>query len=886
MIKIQDGLKVFDIILTNPFNNTSESIISQETLITNLWKFLCSDLEKKVIYNPGSAFSCTNPNKIKDIYYFGEDIYLAVLMTFSALEIIYKSAGMTESYVNQIPSGTPIICSDDPKERYIFKEICIKGGFVGAYLSTGNGGRFVPKSLWNVITINNGERTSSTRGRSGLRDYKKLKNFLVDCLQFIENEIPAETTLSTIITINDKAKERARLIIKNVKLRYIDKQGNTNDIALSDLVNTAFYNEPKNPLFFSGNIGKQEPALKIVSNLNTAIELCLRKYRKKDIAKIIITDSIIEKSKIPGILNLLSNSQKVILETDYSYISRLNEVLELSTFKDKKIKSYIPDGALLTTNNITTKQLSPITEILRWQLEDIINKKTEAIFFKTSFNDSDYSELRSLLFEIKRADVLSENKDLYFMKSYFILKLLSASILKIENIQDELDIYNIFNELKSIQLPNYNKMAESKNRCEDLLTKLIESRKNDKEREEFLINLLLEENRKAKDQNIKRYILILVHKKYLQLSLERFLLKYKFNNLEISIDTCGKIKNKKYYDLIICSGLIINDSFNIFNINFSEKVILLCAKYKETEFITLRKKALKNKKRWLKTSFFELRIKEEIEEDNNDLIEKQQDFTDSDFENIIKGIISNNHYFNNISNNRHEVQVNTLAIFDDESCGFFTPNYKVNVLKQNDESKEYEVISLPIEKVIEGDDIIFVERHGKMRDAIKEIQNYLIEKEALPENEINAVKITQQWREDLFNYVKNKERHETKKSIAERCNISIIEFNNWLNFDFYIVGPDSKSIPFVGQVINNDLMVNNPKSFKNQVDIVNHLHTKIRRALGEAIIAKEEGKIPTGEYAKKIFDEIGNLENIRCVQEIKAISKKVDVTITNQPISY
>lgn len=891
MRELKDILKKINIILENPKKEDikNQSIISQESLIKILWNFLCIDSDKQIIFNPGSAFSCVNQNKINDVYYFGEDLYLSILIVFYSLKSIYLSAGQTDNFIETLQEGTPVIYTDDPKDRYIFKRISEKNGFVGIELESTieSGGRFVPKQFWSHIIRDNGETKKRTRGRNGLRDFKQLNNFLIYGLKFKETELSSETNYSTIFVIDDKAKQRVRTIIHNVYLQYYGADGIIERLPLSDLTNAAFYSVPNSPIYFSSNVNKQEPIIKITSNLNTALELCSKKYRENEVLRIISFDSIIAKSKIAGILNLLSNNQKFTVETDYSFISRLNDVLELENYSNRKIKSYIPDGAILQPENIEIKRHSPITEVFKWQSEDILNKQLEILFFNTDFNEKDYSELKSLLFGIKRADVLSENKDLFFMKAYFILKTLSASVLSVEDIKDFIDLDNAFLELKNIQLPNYRDLEDNKKKCEDLLFKLLESRRFDNERKGHLVKLLTDENRKGKDNCSKRTVLIVVHKKYLQLSIESYLEKLKYKNLSISVETYGKIKNKNYYDLIICCGLITNEVFNVFDINFTEKVILLCAKYKEAEFLSLKKKSNHNKKQWFKSSFFNLKIKENIEDEKTIIIkEDQQNFSDSDFEELIKGIISSSNYAAYNSSRKQELTVNTLIMFDDDSCGFFTPMYKVNVLKQIESSPDYEVIAIPIEKVSEGDDIIFVERHGKMQDAIKTIQTYLVEKNALPDYELKAIEITQKWRLDLYDYVKNKDKHETKKSIAERCNISVIEFNNWLNFDFYIVGPDPKSISAVGTVIKNEMMINNPAEFKIQIDIVNRLHTKIRRALGEAIIAKEEGKTPIGEYAQKIFEEIGNLENIRRAQEIKRISKKVDISIINHPISY
>ena len=136
MRELKDILKKINIILENPKKEDikNQSIISQESLIKILWNFLCIDSDKQIIFNPGSAFSCVNQNKINDVYYFGEDLYLSILIVFYSLKAIYLSAGQTDNFIETLQEGTPVIYTDDPKDRYIFKRISEKNGFVGIEL--------------------------------------------------------------------------------------------------------------------------------------------------------------------------------------------------------------------------------------------------------------------------------------------------------------------------------------------------------------------------------------------------------------------------------------------------------------------------------------------------------------------------------------------------------------------------------------------------------------------------------------------------------------------------------------------------------------------------------------------------------------------------------
>ena len=128
MRELKDILKKINIILENPKKEDikNQSIISQESLIKILWNFLCIDSDKQIIFNPGSAFSGVNQNKINDVYYFGEDLYLSILIVFYSLKAIYLSAGQTDNFIETLQEGTPVIYTDDPKDRYIFKRISEK----------------------------------------------------------------------------------------------------------------------------------------------------------------------------------------------------------------------------------------------------------------------------------------------------------------------------------------------------------------------------------------------------------------------------------------------------------------------------------------------------------------------------------------------------------------------------------------------------------------------------------------------------------------------------------------------------------------------------------------------------------------------------------------
>lgn len=894
MKKMDCLLDSIDIILKAPSNNKQgDTIISQEYLVRKLWEFLSFDYEKGIIFNVGSAFSNTNPARIKELTYTGSDIYLAVLMIFSALENLTRSRMVADTYVENLKIDDTVIYTNLPREQFLFKGIITKDGKEYVKLESNNksskstGTCLIRKDNWNTIIKDNGKSRIATRGRNGLKDYKNLSKFFIECLEYEKNDIPSDTEYSTIFVIDEKAKERTKFINNHVYLRYLDKQGMMSEIPLLDLTNAAFYSNAKNPIYFPGNSNKLEPSLKVTSSLNVASELCSKRFRKKEIARIIVLDSIIEKTKCTGILSLLSGNHKVYLETDYSFISKASDIQSLDSFKENKIKSYIPDGILLDTNNINTVFPSPVTEVLKWQAEDIKNHYIEPIEFNAGITKEEYSELKDFLFKIKYSDVITENKDNYFIKAFYLLKTLSASFLSMNELQESVDIFQVYKDLCNIQLPETKELKTYKYKCEEILKKLIQFRTNDKSRKDKLIAILNEENKKGKEKLTKRTVLIIVHKKYLQESTENLILKFRWNSLIINIDTVGKVRNKTYYDIIIFSDIITNGSINVFDLNFAGRIYVFLSSYKKDEYLLLEKKSKHLKNSWFKTSAFDLAFEYKFDSPIENESTDSDTYLDKDFENIINDIITSASYIYRTAERKIETSAKLFVKFDDDSYALFTEAHKVYVLRQVIDSEEYEVLQIPVERLLDGDDIIFIERHGKMQDAIKIIQNYLIEKNALPKEELEAIQITQKWRQDLYEYVSHrKERHETKKSIAEKCNVSIIEFNNWLDFDFYIVGPDSKSIEPIGRVINYDLMKNNSKLFKDKVETVKRLHTKIRRALGEAIIAKEEGKNPSGEYAQKIFEVIGNLKDIRRVQEIRSINKKVDISIVNHPISY
>lgn len=423
--------------------------------------------------------------------------------------------------------------------------------------------KYIPEIKWNQITPYNG---SSTRkdGR-GIHKKDPIRDlFYKEVLGYQSNNISDLTDTSSVIVIS---KARAD-IIERISVKFHDKTAR-----LLDLITATYYAE-NSELPFGGNVGQNEPILKLTSKASVARKLIKQQGGNEHIGLIITGNNTISRNfnELQELIVLRPLKYILILtQIDSEYgqdLLNLSEDTQLFACTKSFVKKHqIPDDS----------ETGSVMSELRSQMSIIGSCENKAQKVSSDITWEQYKEFKQTMLRIKRSDYSGLENENFIMNAYSLMNLFLTAVFPIGVLERQIESEIVTNVISpSTKLEELEKQCRRFPKALSKLTETIVEILQDCwimladkcEKETELISLLRQYH------NCR--IAIIVPKEYYAVVL-RSLGIFSFMDTPdlLSIVPANQFDHTQIYDVIICAGMMKGRRFDAFRCRSAKLIITL-----------------------------------------------------------------------------------------------------------------------------------------------------------------------------------------------------------------------------------------------------------------------------------------------------------------------
>lgn len=853
-------------------------LISDNSIAKNFWKYLCEKEE-------------SNGDNIYVTLHTGSVIFDSLIIFFSWFLAIFNNKSTTEDVIKSLRKGDMVLYekSNNKIERYVFEGI--EEGYNSILNKNMNfaiivqdkdkkkNSSKVPETLWHRIKPYFGQ--AEEVGGKGIRNNTLKSEFFKSVLK---TNVPNTISVSSIIICRKQYYEE---VFDNLIIEFENKR-----IRLSELTTASFYTDNAETRH-SGNPENSEPTLKFTNSIEIARQELINKNNNNTCSVFILGDDIISKNitEYPSIIN----RKKIPFLMISTRVDSL-EIKGLIVQSEKSVEYYACTKNNILLNNFNYYQNHNETiKHLYITVKNIINRNPQTIIVGKLLNLQEYLQLKKTIKKIKNSDYESEEKNLFILDSYSLLKLfytapfymnaLNEAISggKISGISPDSRLNRIFLNIQ--RMPDYLKKD-----CEYVFDRLCEIYSN-VEKESGMHKELI----KILNNRKREKILIVCNKSYYETVLEylhtlMFLKLKKINSEdnEIEVTTPSKFDASNCYDTIIIAGDISGKRFNQYECVSAKNIISLLYESDEYMYRIHETNKIREKEEMLGN------IKEEYNKDfnfykSNYKTVEDIEALDKDLEDFISKINSSTSYIKSFSSSgdyTKNVETIAIATFENGDKAFFTKMFKAYVY---DQSKS-QISEVKVEDIRIGDQILFVRSNEKTRDIVDNILNELIDKGKLSSNQIEYYNMSKYWKEVLLTH-KNKNGLSTKELAygLKTTGVSVTEttIRGWLDEDAHTVGPKFENdLLYIGKYLNDEKLSLNYHGFYEGCANTRKIRRTILDYIATAIMKRLSGEKPErGSMYEQIYESVEQLGELLEIESITFTNNLVPMYMINRPLS-
>ena len=842
-------------------------VISKELLMRTFSQFLSETIEK-------------DKHNINIVLHTGSVCFDAVLLSYIAIsDILYNEMDSVE-LVHSLSRGDLVIYG---KQRYIFR------GFINeingdidfsnilddgdnVLLEQSNCKTIVRKNGWGNILPYQG-KSKRLDGRGLRKDNGLRKSFFKTVLGMNEEDIPRTIDVSTVVVM---PKNYAIDLIQGLSFRFDGLH-----MQYTDLVNVSYYTERGQEYPLGGNVAKVEPVIKITSKVSVARKLLFQRRGNRNIGLVVLGSEILQKghSELPELIERRSIQYKYLcMNNDYDDINSL-----LLNYENANLFACTKDFLLsYSKENIETNSL---TEQLSKQVDAVIDHEITDLVITKIIGWEKYKRYKQSIYRIKASDYDSEEKNEFIIQAFSLMNLFMTAVFPIKELEERIshgEIDNVVSPKIRIeklsdhyrQFPEYlhNPAEIIMDTLQDAYIKVFD----DTPKRQALIKVMRE--------NLGKKICIVVPKAYYVSLIKHFVLGY-----TTTITTVNKFDNTQLYDLIISVGNIAGRKFDIFRCK-SAKDIMVFLYEAEIRQYRRRRIAAANAEHLLNQRSS---ILVEDEEYNELLQERPEDdaVEIDQVDDSINAFIGSSMartartYFG--GNNRNTTtKIIAVAKFDSDEFAFFTKNYKAYVIDQDSQMAREE----KVEALTEGDTIVFTRSTSKTRDIVDEILQEMVNQRRLPQELIEAYRLSKLWRIKLIDYMNDMSLSPgkiAKRMINNGARVQEVTIKGWLDEDSHTVGPrEMNSIEQIASIIGDADMLKNASIYFQACADIRKIRRQILEAIGRATLTRLTGnELRKDSILATVQEKINDLAVVLTIESITFVKEEVPTYMINRPVS-
>ncbi len=849
--KILENLNKFSIIYDG--NN-----ISDEPIIKMYIDYLINTYRKK-----------SNVGYVFEVDFIGFKIINIVI---SFLVNIMTNEYKPENIINDLNKGDIVILDND---RYCFEGVTIEDKGAGKHkyliLSSKDCKHYKPISnCKNILPYYGGAKSLDGRG------IKKDTNKRINNLEkILDKKIEINPSVIDNCSVFVMDRHEAKKIMEKIEFKTKDNKY----IKFLDIATVSYYTD-REEYPFSGNVGKNEPAVKVTNSVYNARNIITDNY-KNSVTNIVIFGSEKVEKNITYMEELINDTGVHAIITSH-----------ISSISCEKLLDYCkkPDILAFTQSYVNNMEFKINNK--NHMFKDLIRKiniiKNRTIEYKKIgeiISTKDYEMTKELLSNLKIKSNQQEALKEFIIDAYSLLKLFRTSIFTMNELEERINNNKIG---QRYPLERIKKLESNMNQISDIGVSTLELIINNiykmyqfLENESPLKEKFLEHVCSYSIQG-KRDIAIIIQYRFYQ----DILYDLGIENLisgKISYFTPNRFNNNNYYDEIIVLGNITGKRFEAFRNYNAESITIIGYDYDEPSVNYYTRKA----------EYFEYRIKK-IRQNSSYTTKKIIDKSvsiDNSLNDFIKRELNNITINDYLSSYKGQIQFMSKAVvaatFTDGEKIFFTKDYTTYVYDNNKKN----VLLKKVETIVEGDVLVFTKNGTLTKDIVNELLMDLLENNFLDREYKESYKKLKRWKRLLKDYVISKEKdykEVAKKFKSNGINKNPITIKSWIDNHYYVTGPNEKNFyKNLGKVLKDKDIIINSDSYWKATNNIRSIRTKILKIVGETAIRDLCGE--------KINDDIYNRINLNAkriidLMEIESISEidpvEIPMNLINRPIDF
>ena len=356
----------------------------------------------------------------------------------------------------------------------------------------------------------------------------------------------------------------------------------------------------------------------------------------------------------------------------------------------------------------------------------------------------------------------------------------------------------------------------------------------------------------------------------------------------ITVVTANRFDQTEIYDAVISVGDITGKKYDAFRCNTATEIIPILYSFEKPIFKAKRKKTNELQQLYQERSYHKYVIEEEFEEDNDEAKNVEEAINignevDRYIEQINTTILLNTIPQPSSSAYKQETEIAAVVHFESGEMALLTPHYKAYVYDED----SGDVLEKDIDKLQDGDSVIFTRNDAETHDIVDDILGLLINNGQCKDEELEKFKLARRWKQLLRIYIRINKL--TPKQVAARIS-SVQEetVRTWLDSDAHTVGPQKlESLRQIGILTKDPLLKDTPEIVFEACKYTRAKRKGILKGMGAAIYSRYGGKAQPIEdpVQAAIYERIATQADVLTITTITPVSRTVPMYMSNRPIN-